>query len=400
MKALKLTLFSTMLAMGGLPLYVHLPQYVSQNFEIQLSILGVMFLAFRALDMIQDPLLGRFIDTHPKQVKLISIIASFVMAIGYLGTFTFHPSQYQLIWLIIFVGFIFTGYSTLNIILYRETSQLQNTTMPQAARTRELGLLIGVIIGSVLPMLISALGLDAYAVYGICLGAFAIIATVFVSSLWDGVIEDTPLITISQLYNIGGMRILALVFLNSLPVAITSTLFLFFVSDRLQMPNLSAAFLSIFFIGTMIGVAVFSKISENYAHRQILIITMICAAFVFLWAFFLPQGAAIRFAFISFLSGIFLGAELYILPVMFANLLRKNNFQTGAAFGYWSFMGKLGLAFAAALVLPMLSYFGYSATNNNSKMALTALAASYAFLPSLIKLGAIALTIQLPKQGY
>lgn len=127
---------------------------------------------------------------------------------------------------------------------------------------------------------------------------------------------------------------------------------------------------------------------------------MLSAAMIFVWAFFLPISAGYRFAFISALSGIFLGAELYILPVMFANLLRKNNLQAGAAFGYWSFMGKLGLACAAALTLPMLSYFGYASSSENSKSALTALAVSYAFLPSLFKLGAVVLVTQLPKKGY
>ena len=82
---------------------------------------------------------------------------------------------------------------------------------------------------------------------------------------------------------------------------------------------------------------------------------------------------------------------------MFSKLLTSNNLQTGSAFGIWSFLSKLGLALAAAIILPALSAADYRIGEVNSTNALMTLAASYALLPSLLKLGALALTTTLPK---
>ena len=397
MAALKLFLFSAMIAMGGLPLYVHLPQYVGGVLGSSLAILGALLLAFRLIDMIQDPILGRLLDHFDKRLGRVSIIAAILMAAGFMGVFVIRVQSGVIVWLSIWVFLLFSGYSLLYILLYRQSSALQETTMPNAARIREVGLLVGVIIGSILPFVFQNFGLDSYRFYGISLALITLLATLFAFSLWHSrITPDTP-ISWSKLKEIGAHKLLILIFFNSLPTAITSTLFLFFVSDRLELADYTGGFLVLFFCATICGVLITSILSKTIDARRLLIWSMGGALFSFLWAFFLPTGAAVGFALICLFSGLFLGTELFLLPVMFAKLLNANNLQTGSAFGIWSFLSKLGLALAAAIVLPMLSIAGYRIDQANSAQALVALAASYALLPSILKLGALALASTLPK---
>lgn len=397
MTRLKLFLFSALIAMGGLPLYVHLPQYVGAELGISLAILGGVLLTLRIIDMIQDPLLGRLLDRYSDRLDRISMIAACIMAAGFIGVFAVRVDSYAISWLFLWSFLLFSGYSILYILLYRQSSALQNTTLPSAARIREIGLLVGVIIGSILPFLFETIGVDPYRAYGIALAMASVIIAGFAADLWRSKrIISTP-ISWRTLREIGAHKLLILIFFNSLPTAITSTLFLFFVSDRLMLADFTGGFLLLFFSATILGVFITSTLAKTMDARSVLLWSMSGAIVSFLWAFFLPSGAALWFAAICVLSGLFLGAELYVLPVLFANLLTKNNLQTGSAFGIWSFLSKLGLAMAAATMLPILNLAGYSIGAQNSATALLTLATCYALLPCILKLGALALTLTLPK---
>ena len=52
-------LFAGTLAAAGLPIYIHAPKVYVDNYDIGLADIGWLLLALRALDVVQDPLLGR-----------------------------------------------------------------------------------------------------------------------------------------------------------------------------------------------------------------------------------------------------------------------------------------------------------------------------------------------------
>jgi GPH family glycoside/pentoside/hexuronide:cation symporter len=61
------------------------------------------------------------------------------------------------------------------------------------------------------------------------------------------------------------------------------------------------------------------------------------------------------------------------------------------AFGLWSFVSKLSLAFAAIALLPALEAAGFRAGTDNSEDALLALSLAYGLVACLLKLLAIGL---------
>jgi GPH family glycoside/pentoside/hexuronide:cation symporter len=124
---------------------------------------------------------------------------------------------------------------------------------------------------------------------------------------------------------------------------------------------------------------------------------MSLAIAAFLWTATLTTGDALAFAVICAASGAALGADLTLLPAIFARRLAQIG-QGGeaAAFGLWSFVSKLSLALAAATILPLLDRAGFVPGENNSEHALFTLTLIYAALPCVLKLTAITLLARTP----
>ena len=196
----------------------------------------------------------------------------------------------------------------------------------------------------------------------------------------------------------GALRLLALALVNSLPVAITSTLFLFFVEDRLQLPGKAGPLLILFFLSAGLSVPLWARMSQRAGTKNTLLIAMPLAILGFVGAAFLAPGNLVGFGVICLASGAALGADMVILPAMFSVALTKAGLKASMAFGIWSFAGKLGLALAAFAVLPLLEHSGFTPGASNSAAALTTLNISYAVIPCILKLGALALVLALPTE--
>ena len=58
---------------------------------------------------------------------------------------------------------------------------------------------------------------------------------------------------LKKLKEAGGVRLLWIALINSLPVALTSTLFLFFVEDKLALESLAGPLLKLFFLAAALA---------------------------------------------------------------------------------------------------------------------------------------------------
>ena len=112
---------------------------------------------------------------------------------------------------------------------------------------------------------------------------------------------------------------------------------------------------------------------------------------VYSWALTLGAGEVIPFAIICVLSGATIGADLTLLPALFAKRMSYIAPNGGQGFGLWSLVSKFTLAFAAVFLLPLLESTGFDAGGSNSEGALTMLSVLYAGVPTALKLVAIAL---------
>lgn len=405
MDRLKTSLFASMLAAAGIPIYIHLPQFASTEFGLSLSTIGVILIGIRILDFLQDPLLGWMVDRWPQVRPRFAALAAFGLAFGFMMLFTVTPPFRADFWLVMALVILFTAYSLATILIYGQSVEIaernDGTTHVTIAAYREAGLVVGVIIAAIAPFVLAkAVGsFNSYRAFGLFLAAFAILAWAATRGLWTAQRKPAAQLTFKSLREAGSAYLLVLALANALPLALTSTLFLFFVEDRLALPGSAGLFLILFFVAAGLATPLWSWLVQRHGPKQVLIPAMLLSILGFMGAALLPQGAQTGFALICIVSGAALGADLVILPALFASTLSAAGFPTGQAFGIWAFISKMALALSALLALPYLELKGYSPGAVNTPDALRSLNFTYAVLPCLMKVVVIAMTFRLPSKG-
>lgn len=400
----RVSLYAMMLASAGIPLYIHLPQFASVNLGIGLGALGGILLAIRLFDLVQDPLIGWAIDRWPQMQPWFALAAAGGLAIGFPLLFGLTAGPLAVAKLVLVLLLLFSAYSLGMILLYGRSATLSKQSTPRELLTlaafREAGMLSGVIFAAIAPAVLVALGAagQGYAAFGLVLGVFALFTAAATRPVWRRPAVTGQPLSAMALAQAGALRLLTLAVLNSLPVALTSTLFLFFVEDHLQLAGYAGPLLVLFFLCAGLSVPLWARLSQRIGAKQTLLIAMPLAIASFAGAAALGPGSLPGFALICAVSGATLGADMVLLPAMFSIALTRAGLNASAAFGIWSFAGKLALALAAALALPLLQQQGFRPGADNSPQALRALALSYAVLPCILKTAAFAFALTLPSE--
>lgn len=404
----RVALFAAVLASAGIPLYIHLPSFASSELGLGLATVGFILIAIRIVDLVQDPALGWLVDRFAQRRLLLSRLGLLGLALGFVMLFAI-PVPAGLIgpqaWLVLSLVVVFTSYSLLHILFYGQGVLLAEGREAKAhlrlAGWRETGLLVGVVIAAAAPEVLKSLGsAAAYRDFGLMLVALIALAGWLSAPLWSGAKTNhrPPTIAARRLLSPAPMWLLLIGLVNALPVALSSTLFIFFVEDRLQLPALTGLFLILFFLAAGCAAPMWSGLAKRFGPRLVLIPAMTLAILSFTWAALLPAGSVWGFAIVCLASGAALAADMVILPAMFAASLARYDLPEGLGFGLWSFAAKLALAVAAAVALPGLQAAGYDPGGDNSGTALQALGFAYAVVPSLLKLVAIFLLALTPRQ--
>jgi|TARA_R110000737_G_C14583295_1_gene486111 glycoside/pentoside/hexuronide:cation symporter, GPH family len=389
--------FAAMLSVAGLPLYIHLPRFAGAELGLSLSTVGIILIAIRVLDFGQDPALGWMVDRWPRARPLFAALACAALGGGFLLLFSVPPPIAPVLWVTLLLVVIFTAYSLATILLYGQTEAIAAQEGPGGtghlgvAAWRETGLVLGVLVAAAAPSLLALLAGDdlTYPLFGLLIAALALAGGWCARPLWRLRAPKAAPLTLSALVASGGVSLLLLACLNALPTALTSTLFLFFVEDRLRLPDLAGPFLILFFLSAGVAAPLWARAAARFGNWPVLVSGMTLTILAFAGAGLLPAGAALGFAVICVASGAALGADLVILPVLFSTALARAGLSSGQAFGLWSMATKLSLALAAVATLPLLQSYGYVPGGENTPKALQVLNISYAILPCGMKLIAL-----------
>lgn len=396
------SLFAALIAAAGLPIYIHAPKFYVDTYGVSLAALGGVLALLRLVDVVQDPLLGWLAEVLRARRGALVAGAAGLMALTMLGLFAVAPPVAPLLWFALMLTGLFTGYSFLTIAFYGQGVARAEALGPKGhlrlAGWREGGALVGVSLAAVAPVALGAATTAPYAAFACGFLALALIAIFAMRQNWKS--PAAPRQTFAQSLGVFrpaladplARRLLMLALVNAAPVAVTSTLFLFFVESRLQLPGAEGAFLLIFFVAAAASTLLWSRLAARFGARPVLAAGMVLAIATFLWALALGPGQGAAFAVISAASGAALGADMVLLPAMFARRLAQiGQGGTVAAFGLWSFVSKLSLAAAAATLLPALGAAGFVSGGANTPEALALLALLYAGLPCAIKAAALAM---------
>lgn len=388
--------FAALLAAAGLPIYIHAPKFYVDEYGISLAALGTVLFALRLLDVVQDPLFGRLSEAFRNHRGAGVVIGCVVMAASMFGLFAIPPVLPPLVWFGLMLTGVFSAFSFLTINFYAQgvikADHLPGRGYLALARWRETGALLGVCVAAIAPVMLGGVMDAPFAGFAIGFCVLALAAVVMMRTEWvnDGLPPSVGFKAV--LSDALARRLLLIALVNAAPVAVSSTLFLFFVESRLQSPGLEGPLLLLFFLSAAAAAPVWGKLAESYGTKPVLLSAMVLAIVAFGGAMALGSGDWVAFAVICVLSGATLGADLTLLPAVFANRMAQISPSAAEGFGLWSFVSKFTLAFAAVTLLPLLQAAGFdSASADNPPEALLLLTLLYAAVPCGLKVIAILL---------
>lgn len=393
------SLFAALIAMAGLPIYIHAPKFYVDSYGTSLAAMGFTLAALRLIDVVQDPALGWMAERTRPHRRLTIALAAALMAAAMLALFAVPPPVTPLLWFALSLTVLFSAFSYLTICFYAEGVTKAQTLGPQGhirlAGWREGGSLLGVCLAAVAPVALVPLTAQPFTLFALIFTVVALAATLAMHREWQGTPAEptaNPLDLFRPvLADPLSRRLLLIALLNAAPVAVTSTLFLFFVESRLQLPGSEGPLLLLFFLAAAASTPLWSLLARRHTPRPVLLAAMTLAIASFLWTLTLGPGDLIPFALICAASGAALGADLTLLPAIFANRLAETATPEAAAFGLWSFVSKLSLALAALTILPALDAAGFRPGPTNPESALQTLTLIYAGLPCVLKVICIVL---------
>ncbi|MEO0763706.1 MAG: MFS transporter, partial [Pseudomonadota bacterium] len=195
-------------------------------------------------------------------------------------------------------------------------------------------------------------------------------------------------------------RLIAAWFVNGAANALPASLFLFFVSDRLEAPDAAGWLFLLYFASAIAGIPFWNWAARQgegiRAKHRVWGAAMVYACAVFAAALLLGPGDVAAFAVITVLTGLAFGADLTLPPAIQADVIAADTAETGARragifFALWQVATKTALAITSGLAYIALDLSGFEAGGENGAFALTALAVLYAGVPILLKLAAVAI---------
>lgn len=384
------------LAFAALPIYVHVPRLYAEVTNLGLAALGGALLAARLLDALVDPWLGRLSDRIASRRAAI-VGALPLLALG-LWLLLRPPPAAGAVWLIGALTLTCLGFSLASIAYQAWGAELADDLPGRArlAASREGFGIAGVMLAAVLPTLLAphlADGLAAVALVFLPLLAIGALVTCLGSGGGESVRPAARRQASSALHDPAFRHLLAVFAVNGIAAALPGTLVLFFIADVLQAGALSGGFLALYFAAGVAGLPIWLTLARRRGVVRAWSLSMMAAVLAFAATPWLGAGDHLPFAAVCLLSGLALGADLVMPAALLADLAQRRSTASGRPLaggyaGWWSLVGKLNLALAAGLALPLLAAFGYRPGDPG---AAAPLSWAYGGLPIVFKLAALAL---------
>lgn len=398
-------LYGAVLSGAGLPIYIFAPKYYADTYGVSLTALAAVLFVLRLVDVVQDPALGWVSERLGTWRRRATAAGGLVLAAAMLCLFAAPPAFDPVWWFALSLTGLFSAFSFLSITFYAQGVE-KARSLPgghlRLAGWREGGSLLGVCLAAVAPTVLALWLASPYAAFAVGFATVTLLAILAMVPEWTttsraGTIEKpVPLRTI--LGDAVTRRLLILALVNATPLAVSSTLFLYYVESVLQAPGLEGGLLVLFFLSAAASAPLWSWMAGRVGARKVLLGAMILAVLSFAAVPLLGAGDTVPFAVICLISGATIGADLTLLPALFAARMARIAPRGGQGFGLWAFAQKFTLAFAAALLLPALELAGFEsrAGADNPDGALRLLTYLYAILPCGLKLLAIGLLVFQP----
>lgn len=391
--------FAAMLAAAGLPIYIHGPKVYVDEFGVGLTALAGVLFALRLFDVVQDPVLG-WLAQRLRGARALAVAGGVaVLAASMFGLFAVTPPIAPIWWFALMMTGLFSAFSFLTICMYAQgvaaAPRLGAQGYLRLAAWRETGALLGVCAAAVAPTVLDATG-NPYGNFALGFAGLCVLALFLMRREWGASLVPADSGFRIVLADPVARRLLLVALMNAAPVAVSSTLFLFYVESVLLAPGMEGPLLLLFFLAAAVSAPFWSRAAARFGPRAMLLAAMALAIAAFSLVLLLGPGDTVAFALVCLVSGAALGADFALLPALFARRMEQIAPEAAAGFGLWAFVSKLTLAFAAVVLLPALDAAGFQSGGENPQGALDLLTYLYALVPCVLKLGAMAVLATTP----
>ena len=391
--------FAAMLAAAGMPIYIHAPKVYVDEFGVGLTALAGVLFALRLFDVVQDPVLG-WLAQRLRGARALAVAGGVaVLAASMFGLFAVTPPIAPIWWFALMMTGLFSAFSFLTICMYAQgvaaAPRLGAQGYLRLAAWRETGALLGVCAAAVAPTVLDATG-NPYGNFALGFAGLCVLALFLMRREWGASLVPADSGFRIVLADPVARRLLLVALMNAAPVAVSSTLFLFYVESVLLAPGMEGPLLLLFFLAAAVSAPFWSCAAARFGPRAMLLAAMALAIAAFSLVLLLGPGDTVAFALACLVSGAALGADFALLPALFARRMEQIAPEAAAGFGLWAFVSKLTLAFAAVVLLPALDAAGFQSGGENPQGALDLLTYLYALVPCVLKLGAMAVLATTP----
>ncbi|MCG8503205.1 MAG: MFS transporter [Sphingomonadales bacterium] len=421
----RLRLFPTLLAYGGpefavaalLVVYAFFPVYYTRVLGFDFALAGALILITRVFDVITDPMAGTISDRIPSRfgrrktwIGLGAIVVAISAPAVFFAEAGIAPAEIAL-WTVL----LYAGWS-LMALPHRAWAVDLSPVYHERTRIASVREAFG-LAGTLVALTILGLGADggpedmAYA-FGI-LGIMVLVAVPLTTGVAIALVPDRPDTRKSGAGWRKGLRAIRqsrplrrlslAYFVNGLANGIPPTLFVFFVDAVIDRPGLTGLFILTYFIAGLAGIPIWTRVSKRMGKHRAWVVALVTASVFFIPAALLGPGDIAVYLAVCITTGLCLGADLFLPPaiqadVVDADTVASGEERAGLLFSALSMISKLALAVSGATALWVLGAFGFEDAlgAQNAGRALLALAFLYAFVPSLLKIGAAALMWRFP----
>lgn len=429
------------LNMAALPVVLNVSHFYGEVLKVPLGIMGLIFIATRVIDAIQDPVIGllsdRFTHRGPRgRLTFVALMLPLMIGGFYM---LFHPpqsiySQPGLLatWLFLALFVVHLGYAGVSISYHAHGAELSDDYNERTRVTvgREVFGLMGMTLAVVLPTFLTArFGEHQGYIYMGLLFIPITLAFAAPTLLWSPpsvhppVVRDNPEVHVRyfrdwlvglmpslasptrNMENSGTLRTLVpffaplknrlfrrllLVFVvNGSALGVAVSVMLFYVEHVLKGNKLQAGIILLIYFGSAAAsVPMWMLLSRRFSKTAAWFIAMVITAVAMSTAVVLGAGDFAWFVPIAVVTGMGIGADYGLPPSVLADIINSDEAQdtkgdTGAYFGLWALSTKLATAIGAAGSLPVAAMLGFNPSIGSYSG--TALIFVYIALPVAIK---------------
>lgn len=382
------------LAFGGLPLYIHAPDFYAAEYAIPLAALGLALGWLRLLDAGLDPVVGWAGDRWPAARGGMILAGAVLLGLGVLALFS-PPGLPVLIWFATAMALASLGHSLISVNLLT-LGGLWRRDVAQKSRisaAREGFGLAGLILAVVLPAALApALGRQGALMVMAAMLVVALVVALPVFLRWRRMVR---LELRAQPDSRPDWRVLVPFYIAAtlvlLSAAFPAALILMLVRDLLGAEPLAGVFLLAYFAAALPGALLAGRLAGRVGAVPVWGGALVLSVLGFASAMTLGPGDTAAFFAICLATGFCFGADLVLPPAILSARIEASATEAAAsrAYAVLSFLTKAALALASAIALPILQVAGFTPAGSNGQGALRALLWLYAGLPLLLRLVAI-----------